>query len=385
MRIGLQTWGTEGDVRPFVALARGLRRAGHEVTLVETAVGGGNHTEALAGTGVKVMTVAPRAGPDLHAVADLLRIRNPLRQLDLTLTAFLDPVVDDMYQAAVELCAASDLVVAHMLVHPLGAAAEKAGTPLATLSPVHLAIPSRETAPAGAPSHPRWLHPFWWWLAGLAVERLLGPRVNDLRRRVGLAPVRRLMDLARHPPGLDLVAVSPVLCERPRDWDANHQLCGFLDLQDDAGWRMPPDLEAFLCAGPAPVFLGLGSMIAADPSPEGRRRSTRLLLDAALASGRRAIVQGRWDEMPAADLPPSVYPLERAPHGALFPRCAAVVHHAGAGTSHAAVRAGVPSVAKAIALLEERYARAPRRTPEVSAGGAPPDPPRGSTTAGARP
>lgn len=346
MRVGLQTWGTEGDLRPFVALARGLRRAGHEVTLVYTAVHGGDPAGVLAGSGVELIPVAPRrnARLDDRAVKRLVRAGHPLRQLDLTLRAFLDPMVDELHAAATELCARSDVVVAHFLLHPAGAAAEKAGRPLATLSTVPFAVPSREIAPLGAPERPRWLRPAWWWLASLAIEHLLGRRVNALRRRVGLPPVR-LMERLRRPPWLDLIAVSPVFCRPRGDWSPDHQVCGFLDLEDDAGWRMPAELERFLGTGPPPVFLGLGSMVAADPSPAGREATVRLLLAAATACGRRAIVQGCWGELPHLAVPPGVFPLEHAPHRAVFPRCAAVLHHAGAGTSHAAVRAGVPSVA----------------------------------------
>src|SRR5512144_1154258 len=107
MRVGLHTWGTEGDLRPFVALARGLRRAGHEVTLVYTSVHGGDPAGVLAGSGVELIPVAPRrnARLDDRAVKRLVRAGHPLRQLDLTLRAFLDPMVDELHAAAAELCA----------------------------------------------------------------------------------------------------------------------------------------------------------------------------------------------------------------------------------------------------------------------------------------
>jgi UDP:flavonoid glycosyltransferase YjiC (YdhE family) len=206
-----------------------------------------------------------------------------------------------------------------------------------------MAFPSREIAPLGAPSWPRWLYPFWWWLAGFAIERVITRRSNDLRRRVGLPPVRHILRLIRESPGLNLIAVSSVFCNRPRDWNPGNELCGFFDLGDDQGWQMPPDLEAFLRAGPAPVFFGLGSVLSADPSAQSREQSVRLLVDAAGAARCRAIVQACWAEL-NFNVPSSVFRLERAPHKAVFPHCAAIVHAGGAGTTHTALRAGVPSV-----------------------------------------
>jgi sterol 3beta-glucosyltransferase/vancomycin aglycone glucosyltransferase len=84
-----------------------------------------------------------------------------------------------------------------------------------------------------------------------------------------------------------------------------------------------------------------GSMLADDPEP---REITALLVEAAWLAGCRAVVQSNWDEMGTIPLHPDVFPVTRAPHDRVFPRCAAVVHHGGAGTTHAAVAAGRPAV-----------------------------------------
>jgi sterol 3beta-glucosyltransferase len=109
---------------------------------------------------------------------------------------------------------------------------------------------------------------------------------------------------------------------------------------DRAGdWTPPPALEAFPADGPPPVYVGFGSMAGRNPA-----RTTRLVLDALRRAGCRGVLARGWGGLKASALPASVYLLDRVPHGWLFPRVAAVVHHGGAGTTAAGLRAGRPTV-----------------------------------------
>lgn len=131
------------------------------------------------------------------------------------------------------------------------------------------------------------------------------------------------------------------------DWPIQHQVCGFLDVpaREDAH-GLPEELERFLQAGPPPVFMTFGSMLLGDVEFV---QVTRLLEQAACTAGCRAIVQAPWPEIPSTPCPSNVYRVYQVPHGALFPRCAAVVHHGGAGTTHSATLAGCPSIPVAYA------------------------------------
>jgi sterol 3beta-glucosyltransferase len=95
----------------------------------------------------------------------------------------------------------------------------------------------------------------------------------------------------------------------------------------------------FLRAGPAPLYVGFGSMASADP-----QRMTEIVLEALRITGHRAILASGWGGLTAGTLPDTVLPVESIPHEWLFPRVAAAVHHGGAGTTAAALRAGIPSV-----------------------------------------
>ncbi|CAA9577642.1 MAG: UDP-glucose:sterol glucosyltransferase, partial [uncultured Thermomicrobiales bacterium] len=149
-----------------------------------------------------------------------------------------------------------------------------------------------------------------------------------------------------------LYGYSPHVLPRPADWPAEHHVTGYWFLGAPEGWTPPPDLAAFLDAGEPPVFVGFGSMGSRDP-----REAGRVALEALERSGRRGVLASGWGGLTAADLPDTVFPVTSIPHTWLFPRMAAVVHHGGAGTTGAALRAGVPSVVVPFGLDQPFWGR----------------------------
>jgi UDP:flavonoid glycosyltransferase YjiC (YdhE family) len=137
---------------------------------------------------------------------------------------------------------------------------------------------------------------------------------------------------------LNLHAASPTLCPPAPDWSDIHQVCGEFFLPERLeSWTPSPGLRVFLEEGAPPVFMSLGSMEHMAPE-----RAKNLLIDAAREAKVRAILQTKRDGAEGRD--GDLYVLPWAPHRHLFPLCSAVVHHGGAGTTHAALRAGRPSV-----------------------------------------
>jgi sterol 3beta-glucosyltransferase len=340
MKIGIQTWGSEGDVRPFMALAAGLRAAGHETTLVVTDVTGKDHTDLGATVGVPVIQ-AGCFSPDQakHAGEVLVRETNILRQVNIILRDLFEPAAQDMLSAAKRLCRENDLVIGHFLCHPLRTAAELAGKPHVAVFLAPL-LPSASYPPPGVPALGRSLNSLFWKIGGMVMNRMFLPRINTMRRAEGLPSIRNVMGEAFLSPRLNLVASSPSLFPTPPDWDHTMQQCGSFHLPVHGGQPQLPDpLRQFLAAGPPPVYMTIGSMSAADPSFE---ETIRMFTDAAMLAGCRAIVQ--TGGQPVEPGPPDVLYLQQAEHHLVFPRCAAVVHHGGAGTSHAASRAGCPSI-----------------------------------------
>ncbi|WP_307825517.1 glycosyltransferase [Streptomyces sioyaensis] len=130
---------------------------------------------------------------------------------------------------------------------------------------------------------------------------------------------------------------SPVVVPRPTDWRPGMEVAGYWWPWEAADWTPDPRLADFLQAGPPPVYVGFGSMPLDEPERFGRLVGRALRL-----AGVRGVVQTAWAGLSVDG--DDVLTVGEVPHARLFPRMAAVVHHAGAGTTAAGMRAGVPAV-----------------------------------------
>jgi UDP:flavonoid glycosyltransferase YjiC (YdhE family) len=337
VRIAIMTAGSRGDVAPFTGLGHGLHRAGHDVTLV-------THTRfepLVSGSGLRFhpLPVDPQAelhsprGRALHrsttGAGKLLRVVSMAR-------ALVGRMTDDLVTAA----RASDLLLLAGAVAPLGVAVAE-GLRLPSLG-VYLqpVAPTREFGPPllgdrsfGGPANR---------LAGhgvsLAVEHVFSAAVPAVRARLGLPAARPgALRRDRERRGWPVQhGFSPLVVPRPRDWRPGLDIAGYW-WPYDADARLPEEVRAFLDAGPPPVFVGLGSATVPDAG-----RMSALVVTALRRAGLRGVIQRGWGGL-AAD-GDDMLTIGEVAHSALFPRMAAVVHHAGAGTTAAGLRAGVPAV-----------------------------------------
>jgi len=180
-----------------------------------------------------------------------------------------------------------------------------------------------------------------WWLYGRMLRLMLGGPLNHVRRQLGLEPVRDFVEYFS-PPGGSVVAADPELALVPPDVTLVRPLTGALHLPDER--PLPSELEAFLRAGEPPVYVGFGSM--GDAHPE---RTSRAVIEGVRAAGRRLVLSSGWaglgDAAERAKLVgDDVIVVGPVSHWLLFPRVAAIVHHGGAGTTGAALRAGRPQL-----------------------------------------
>ncbi|NUR38466.1 MAG: glycosyltransferase family 1 protein [Streptomyces sp.] len=320
MRILIAAAGSRGDVAPYTGLGAALRRAGHEVTLAAP--------DGFA-------ALVKEAGLEFHGLPGA---RGGERQLLRAAAEY----VTELGRAFVDLPASSaDLLLLSTTTAPLGRhLAEATGTPTMGAYVVP-AAPTGDFPPVitGARSLGRLGNRTAGRFALRMADRLYAGAVADLRRGLDLSPLtphatRRRQEREGWPV---LHGFSTVLLPRPADWRPGLDVVGTWWPYVDEARRLPAELEDFLAAGPRPVFIGFGSMAAG----QGERLS-ELAVRALRRAGLRGILQTGAAGL-AAD-GDDVLTIGDVPHELLFPRVAAVVHHAGAGTSAAALRAGVPAV-----------------------------------------
>ncbi|MFD0272992.1 glycosyltransferase [Kitasatospora sp. NPDC127111] len=335
MRILIATAGSRGDVAPFTGLGARLHAAGHQVAVATHTTFA--DTVRAAGLEFRALPVDPRAELASTGGQRLLRAgAGPLGILQLLRLgrAFM-PALGDGIAAATE--QGADLLLTTSTTAALGqVAAEAAG--IRTLA-LHLQPlePTREFAPAvtGTRSLGRTGNLVAGHAVQAATDRLFAPAASRLRRRLGL-PARSIARARREHPVLH--GFSPVVVPRPADWRPGLDVAGYWWPHPEPGWQPPRRLLDFLAAGPPPVFVGFGSLVVPDPE-----RLTATVLAALRGARVRGVLQAGWSGLVAPDSD-TVLAIDDAPHEWLFPRCAAVVHHAGAGTTGATLRAGTPAI-----------------------------------------
>ncbi len=340
MKIGIQTWGSDGDILPFLALAEGLQVAGHQVTVAYTSVDNKDYSALSLKHGFESIKVFDKFEEGIdQAMAEIVATNDPLKQFILVMEKFFDPAVKEMYEASKQLCSENEIVIGHMMNHTLLTAAEKFNRPRIVVALAPLAIRTKHI-PLFGPNLGAFLNQLTWRLGDYVGRKKLFSLANEIRNNEDLPPLKSLQKELYISKDLTLIASSPSLSIRQQDWGDNIQICGELNFKSaDQKPSLPNELKAFLNSGSAPIYMTFGSI-----APYQAQETIMLMLKAVKASGCRAIIQADWDNINTGSTAESIYQCRSLPHADIFPHCAVVVHHGGAGTTHTALRAGCPSV-----------------------------------------
>ncbi|MFO0674398.1 MAG: glycosyltransferase [Polyangiaceae bacterium] len=344
MKIAIVTNGTRGDVQPYLAVALALTARGHTVKLAAPE----DHRELVRAYGVEHF---PLRGSMRELLSSELGQKwlNSAGSPRLYARYARELFVPLQERHCVDADAAvegADGVVGYGLAFGALHAAERRQLPLVTLSPWPM-VPSRAITPPGAafldpaPGVLKYAlgHALWW----VAYSALSEPH-RRYRKRIGLPPLRApdIFHAVIERSVATIHLFSEAILSRPADWAARHHVAGYA-FAPPLTFEPSRALSDFLRAGPAPVYIGFGSMT-------GMSRSE--LVELAIATTRRASVRaivatgwgGPSDGLPNSD---DLYFVDELPHDWLFPRVRAVVHHGGAGTFAAGLRAGKPTVVAA--------------------------------------
>jgi sterol 3beta-glucosyltransferase len=350
MRVTITTSGSRGDVQPYVALGLGLRPEGHEVTVAAP----GDFRGPVRSRGLGFF---PICGDPLETTGRMLEGGGGLKNFAKNAGRALRPVLAEMLRGYREACEDADAIVytpvgffGHTLAGALGlprfgAAVQPIFNPTrhfpSAFVPQLFGVGHGPLLPVSRlynrASHAATEQALWHAIrkpVNDAVREVLGTRPYAFSGPFG--ELRRGKE-----PGV--FGWSPSLLPKPPDWRPEVEVTGFWFVPPDEGWRPPPGLVDFLEEGPPPISVGFGSMLGAGGKP--LERLTETVLAALERTRQRAVLLTGWGNLGATGgLPEGVFAIEEAPHDWLFPRVAAAVHHGGAGTTAASLRAGVPTV-----------------------------------------
>ena len=328
----------------MLALTRELVRAGHAVRMVAPPDFGAQ----VEATGAEHVPI----GTSMRAF--MQRMAGPLQLGGLAFmrAMYRFGVVSLREQCRLlpEAARGMDRILTAGTIVAAGSAAKLHGIPFRAVAYTPAVLPSPESSPALFPLQLRSPvgNRLLWWAALGSLQATLRPALERQRRALGLPPIDDLPREVLSP--RPLLAADAPLAPAPRSCPLAPETIRCLHpLRGDP---LPPKLEAFLQAGPPPVYLGFGSM----PDPDPRSTTARLL--AALSQlGCRAVLSSGWAGLGEGALPEGVEVVGSVSHAELFPRMAAVVHHGGAGTTHTAARSGVPQIVIPHVLDQFYFAR----------------------------
>lgn len=343
MKIQVIAIGSRGDIQPLIALALGLKRAGHQVTVVthqtfRELVGDYQLEFKPLTTDVKAVLGGAAGQSAMSSGA------NPIVGAKKFADMF-KPVIKQMGDECAAICQSADLLIYSTLaifVVPHIAHAQKIPAIAALFQPFH---PTTEFPSFSIPnivsfggllnraSYMLTDALFWWpfkqtvlhWLQDQSMEPAFAQGKNFYKQWLASAPV--------------VYGFSPQVIKRPPQWPASASIAGYWFLDSPQSWQPPQALLDFLAVGPKPIYVGFGSMVSSDPKATARK-----IIAALRETKQRAIVASGWGGVDAQSLPDSIFAVEAIPHDWLFPRMAAAIHHGGAGTTAAAIRAGIPSI-----------------------------------------
>lgn len=340
MHIVIATVGTRGDAQPYVALGKVLLARGHRVTLATHE----DHRELAESNGLAFRPVGGsfRALMESPSGRRWLESGGSLRRYLKALHETFEPVAERWLAEFDAAIADADAVLVHSASSSATCAAHARKLPYVVISPFP-SLPSGELS-MGLPEIPfvtPWMNrvfygvgldQFWKVGAKAMVQHRARRGVSELRTPLWRDQVKRGV------PHVNLI--SEHVIPRPKDWPGCADVTGYCFLDAPTTWQPPPRLVDFLTATPTPVYIGFGSMTGM--KPEELAGITR---EALRISKQRAVIGMGWGGIQGFDASKDVFLIDDVPHEWLFPRVAAVVHHCGAGTTAAALRAGRPSIA----------------------------------------
>jgi UDP:flavonoid glycosyltransferase YjiC (YdhE family) len=340
----MQVWGTDGDIRPMIALGAGLKSAGHQVTIIIASIDNKSYAGLCAKTGITMIKSPQNMDVNLDGITGMNG--RPAKSIDIMnslLERALYPYLPELFSASKQLCERNDLVIGHFSGFYLKAAAKIHNIPYISVSYWPGLMPSSTEPPFFFPYFGKIFPKISWAIILTVFDMLLKKKINKFYSDNGLPPVKHIMTGPWMSEDLNLAACSRIFYNEPKDWQASGKIkiTGF--------WNIPvsvehcdftTELKDFLARrGEHPVFMTLGSSLQMNPL-----RCMETLIEAARIYKKKVIIQSGIDKYRPNTFLQNIYFSGRMPHREILPFCLASVHHCGAGTTQTVTRAGIPSV-----------------------------------------
>ncbi len=345
MRIFINTFGSRGDVQPFIILGKALKENDHTVMICTSSRFEAEVTRSGLEYGYITNEAFALLDADNTILEDSLGIIG-LAKVSLKLIKIAKPINKKMVQNAWDASKnfKPDLVIYHPKALGAVSIAEKFNVLAILISLMPMLAPTAEFPVLGMPNLKLggWYNRLTYKLVLMGYNSYM-KGLNDIRiNEMDLKKLPKYTGISTNfnrSPVPNIHAISSHILSRPKDWPSIYTMSGYIFEEQNEQWAPSTALQDFLATGKPPVYVGFGSMSGSNPG-----RLTNMVIDALTLSNVRGILATGWGGLKAMDLPENIFKIDKAPHAWLFPQMAAVVHHGGAGTTAAGLRSGRPTV-----------------------------------------
>lgn len=344
MKIGIYTYGTRGDVQPYIALALGLQDRGHKVVLAAPS----DFKDFVEGFGIDFFPLHGNAEAIMNSPEgqSVLKTENSIQLMKFFFQA-LSAIKVPLRKSYFASISTVDYIIANSATLPIvSTIAEKQGKKMALTYFMPPVVPTREF-PLGDFDFLDfgWYNQLTYKIAQSFYWKFVKAETNEYRQELGLEPLRKnLIQYLDHQKPLDLYCISPALIPQPKDWAPHHKITGFLTVP--AKYReqhhleqTPEELSKWLTQGEKPIYLGFGS------NGVGNHEKFSAILSHLLTQTQeRILFCTGWSQF--KDLPdhPNLFVTKYVNHEAILPHCKVGVFHGGAGTLATMLRHNLPMV-----------------------------------------
>lgn len=336
MKAVVASYGTRGDIEPCAAVGLELQRRGHDVLLAVPP----NMIGFVESAGLSAVAYGVRDSQqelDEQFLHNGWRFQNPVKLAREAMA----PVTRGWAELGTTLAPVAEgadvLLTGQIYQEVVANVAERYDIPLTALHffPMRpngqVAFPARFPAPVVRATMKTLDQLYWRMTKGVE---------NAQRRELGLpnasspAPHRMAERGSLEIQAYDELCFPGLAAE----WDQRRPFVGALTMERPT--EVDDEVTSWIAAGTPPIYFGFGSM------PVGSLTDRLAMISAACARlGERALIcSGPRDQAAGLPVPEHVKLVSAVSHAAVFPTCRAVVHHGGAGTTAAGLRAGVPTL-----------------------------------------
>lgn len=364
MKITILTVGSRGDIEPFVALGEGLQASGHVVSIATEI----RFEKFLTERGLQFCAVPG----DTYAAMNSEECQKALNKKDNTeaffslLTAAAAPLAKQILLQNIEACrGAEHIITTPWCLHTGYFIAQQLSVPMSVAAGNATVLSdTRYFSNLMLPLNPDWLPQVLlemynsfshkvvaqqWWKSYTSIY------AHAWKEATGFILPKQdpIAAFAKSNPLL-LYGYSPFVLPKPADWGSNQHVTGYWTLKADENWQPSSELKAFIESGPAPIYIGFGSM---NNSLLKQGMLENMILETVSRTKQRAVILKQGLNLEHVKLPEYIFAAEPVPFNYLFSKMAVLVHHGGAGTTALGLKSGVPAVYTPLIVDQKFWSR----------------------------